>query len=56
MPDRRPPPTEAERRGVRQAEALRANLLRRKAQLRARSTTAPVAPAPDDLPEAPSEH
>ena len=36
--DTPPPPTDAERRRQRQAEALRANLARRKARDRARAT------------------
>lgn len=43
------PPTGKEERELRRAEALRANLKRRKAQARARETgrdTAPGAPAP----------
>jgi hypothetical protein len=46
------PPTEAEVRARRQAAALRANLSRRKAQVRARAASAMDAPDPSAAPSA----
>jgi len=46
QPPGRPPPTDQEARRAREAEALRANLRRRKEQARARKANATIAADP----------